>query len=161
MAVSQLLDGHNNIILELFAPISVQLVDLLILLDDELLQVRHERLGCLSVLLRLHPIVLGLLRAVFLALITMRFLLLLRRENSWRRQYFVKVLELLACLLLVLISDKVAIDLRHVREAVHDERTQQNGVRNFVALDRQGRQALERLQLRNLNETVDVVVLEE
>lgn len=71
------------------------------------------------------------------------------------------MLELLPRLLLVLISHKVTIDLGHVRETVHDERAQKNRVRNFVALDGQRREALQRLQLGDLNEAVDVVVLEE
>ena len=91
----------------------------------------------------------------------MRLLLLLWREDGRRRQNLVKVLELLSRLLLVLIRNQVTIDLRDVREAVHDERTEQHSIRNFVALDRQGGQALQSLQFRNLNETVDVVVLEQ
>ena len=42
LTVGQLLDGDNDIVLELVAPVRVQLVNLLILLDDVLLQVGHE-----------------------------------------------------------------------------------------------------------------------
>lgn len=78
LTVRQLLDGDNNVVLELVSPVRVQLVDLLVLLDDELLQVGHESLGRLSVLLRLQPVVLGLLGAILFALVAVRLFLLLR-----------------------------------------------------------------------------------
>ena len=71
------------------------------------------------------------------------------------------MLELLAGPLLVSVRNALAVDLGHVGEAVDDERAQENRVRHFVALDREAGQRLQRLQLRDLDEAVDVVVLEE
>ena len=70
------------------------------------------------------------------------------------------MLELLAGPLLVSVRNALAVDLGHVGEAVDDERAQEHRVRHFVALDREAGQRLQRLQLRDLDEAVDVVVLE-
>lgn len=115
----------DDVVLELVAPDRVQLVDLLVLPDDELSQVVHKRLRGFSVLFRLQSVVLCLLRSVLLGLLAaVSALLLLRREDRRCGQDLVKVLELLACPLLISVGDALAVDLRHVGEAVDDERAQ-------------------------------------
>jgi len=71
------------------------------------------------------------------------------------------VLELLSCSLLVAICDGLVVDFDHVGESVHDESSQQHGVAHLILFNRQTNQIRQRLQLADLNETVDVVVLEE
>ena len=119
----------NDVVFELIAPNLVDLVNLLVLPDDERRQVLHKRLSGLGVLLRLQPIVLGLLRPVLLRLLVpVGALLLLRRENGRCGQDLVEVLELLARPLLVGVSNALAVNLSHIREAVNDERTQEDRV---------------------------------
>lgn len=71
------------------------------------------------------------------------------------------MLELLASTLLVTIRNSLVIDLYDVRESVDNECSQKYSVRNFVLLNRQTHQIGKRLKFRDLDETVDVVVLEE
>ena len=71
------------------------------------------------------------------------------------------MLELLAGALLVTVGDGPVVNFFDVGEAVHDERAEQNRIRNFISLDRKTHQAGQSLQLWNLDEAVDVIVLEE
>lgn len=71
------------------------------------------------------------------------------------------MLELLASPLLVTIAHRPVVDLFDVREAVDDERAEEHRVRDLVSLDRQAHQTGQRLQLRNLDEAVNVIVLKE
>ena len=70
-----------------------------------------------------------------------------RAENRWCRQNLVEVLELLAGALLVTVGDGPVVNFFDVGEAVHDERAEQNRIRNFISLDRKTHQAGQRLQL--------------
>ena len=70
------------------------------------------------------------------------------------------MLELLASPLLIAVRYCFVIDFNHIREAVHNECTQEDCVRNFVFLYRQAHQICERFQFGYLNETVYIVVLE-
>jgi hypothetical protein len=83
------------------------------------------------------------------------------REDGWCRKDLVKVLELLACTLLVAISHCLVVDLHNVGEAVHDKCSKQHCVGHFVLLDRQAHETRKSLKLRDLNEAVNVVILEE
>ena len=71
------------------------------------------------------------------------------------------MLELLASTLLVTIRNCFVIDLYDVRESVDNESSEKHSVRHFVLLNRQTHQIGKCLKFRNLDETVDVVVLEE
>lgn len=91
----------------------------------------------------------------------MRLLLNFGRENSWCRQNLIEMLELLTCLLLIRVRHRISINLCHIWESINNESSQENCIRNFVVLDGQRCQTLEGLQLGDLNETVDVIVLEQ
>ena len=71
------------------------------------------------------------------------------------------MLELLPCPVLVRVADGLAVDFIDVWETVDDEGTEENGVRNLVVLNSQASKCLQSLQLRDLYETIDVVILED
>ena len=71
------------------------------------------------------------------------------------------MLKLLPCTLLITVGNRPVVDFLHVWEAVDNEGAQEHGVADFIALDRQTHQVGQGLQLRDLNEAVDVVILEE
>jgi len=116
----------------------------------------HELLGSFSVLLRLLPG--GLL---LVPLFGRGRLLAGRRKDCWRRQDLVKVLELLASALSVLVRDVGPIDSDNVGEAVHNKYTHQGSLRDFVVSDVHRLKGLKSFQFRHLNKAVDVVVLEQ
>lgn len=147
--------------LELLAPDLVQLVYLLVLVDRKLCHVAHERLGCFGVFLGLKSVVLDLLLAVFFRLVTMAFVLYFGREYCWCRQDLVEVLELLPGLVFVRVCHGYSIDLVDIWEPIHDECPQEHCIRDLVAFNAETAQTLQGLQFRNLDETVDVVVLEQ
>ena len=90
----------------------------------------------------------------------MRLLLNLGRKDRGRQKDFVEMLELLPCLLFIRIRHRITIYLSDIRESIHNECPEEDGVRYLVALDRERCQALERFKFRNLNETVNIVILE-
>lgn len=71
------------------------------------------------------------------------------------------MLELLPCLLFIRICDSFLIDFCHIREPIHDESPQKHGVGHFIIFNRKGGETLQCLQLGNLDETIDIVVLEQ
>ena len=71
------------------------------------------------------------------------------------------MLELLAGPLFVTIGDGSVIDLLDIWETVDDKSAEKDGVRHLVPLNWQAHETGQRLQLRYLNEAVNVVVLEE
>ena len=71
------------------------------------------------------------------------------------------MLELLAGPLLVTVGNSFVIDLHNVWETVDNEGAKKYSVRNFVLLNRETHQIGKSFKLRYLDETVDVVVLEE
>ena len=71
------------------------------------------------------------------------------------------MLELLPGALLVRVSHRLVVDFNHVRKSVDDESAEQHGVAHLVLFDGQTYQARQCFELRNLDERVNVVVLEE
>ena len=71
------------------------------------------------------------------------------------------MLKLLPRTLLITVGNRPVVDFLDVWETVDDEGAQEHGVRDLIALDRQTHQVGQRLQLRDLDEAVDVVILEE
>ena len=78
-------------------------------------------MGGLSVLFGDHALVFDGGLAVLLAFLLVSALARHWAENSRRRQYLVKVLELLTSALFVTVADGSIVDLLHVREAVNDK----------------------------------------
>lgn len=146
--------------MELFSPNTIEFVDFLVLCNAKLGEIADETLGSLGIFLCLQSIILDLLLAIFLALVGMRLLLNLGREDGRRRQDFIEVLELLSGLLLVGVGDLLLVDFGHVGEPIDNEGSKKHCIRYLVALDGKGCEALEGLQLGNLNETIDIIVLE-
>ena len=156
----QLLNRINNDLLELFTPNGIQLINFLILSNSKLRQIPNKALSSFSILFGLKSIVFDLQLPILLTLITMGLLLNFWREDCWGGEDFVKVLELLPRLLLVGICNLIAVDFRNIWKSVDNERSEEYGVGDFVVFDGQGGEALEGFQFRNLNETVNIVVLE-
>jgi len=77
----------------------------LVLVYGVLCQVSYNCLSCLSVFLSLQSIVFNLVLSVLFAVIPMILFLDFRREDGWRGQNFIEVLELLPSLMLVRITD--------------------------------------------------------
>lgn len=70
------------------------------------------------------------------------------------------MLELLASTLLVCVCHLLIVDLRNVGESVHDEGPHQGRLTHFIRFNIQVLQRLQGLQFRNLDKTVNIVVLE-
>jgi len=62
--------------------------------------------------------------------------------------------------LLVRVVHLLLVYLGQVGESIHDESSEKHRVRHLIVLDRERIEALERFQLRNLNEAINIVVLE-
>lgn len=71
------------------------------------------------------------------------------------------MLELLPSPLLVTVRNCAVVDLLHVGEAVDNKCAEEHRVAHLVPLDGQTNQIGEGLELGYLNETVNVVILEE
>ena len=71
------------------------------------------------------------------------------------------MLELLASTLLVTIRNSFVIDLDDIRESVDNEGPEKDSVGNFVLLNWQTHQIGKCFKFWDLDETVDVVILEE
>lgn len=100
-------------------------------------QPRNEILRGFSVLFCDHALIFDRLLTVFLALLLVATLTRHRAEDSRCGEDLIEVLELLAGALLVAIAHGLVVDFLNVGEAVDDESSQQNRVRNFVSLDRE------------------------
>ena len=159
--IAEFLNCSNNDLLELISPDWVELIDLLVLLNSILGKVTYETLGRLSILFGLKSIVFHLLLSIFLRFVSMRFLLNLWRKNCWSWQNFVKMLKLLPCFMLIRVADSLSINFSNIRESVDNECSEQYCVRNFIILNWQTCKSLQSLQFRYLNETVNVVILEQ
>ena len=128
--------------------------------DDLLGEVADEALSCLSVLLGLKPIVLKLLLSVFLALVSVGLVLYFGRENRRCRKDLIEVLELLSGALLIRVSYCFAVDFCHIRESVNYKCSEEHGVGHLIIFDRDGGKRLESLELRDLDEAINVVIRE-
>ena len=117
-------------------------------------------MSCFGVFLGLKSCILDLLGSVLLALISMALFLNFWTKNGWCAQNLVEVLELLACFVLIRVANRLAINLSYIRESIHNEGSEEHSVRDFIILNTQTGQALKCLKLRNLNETVNVIILE-
>ena len=71
------------------------------------------------------------------------------------------MLELLTCPLFIAIRHWSVIDLINIWEPIDDESTQKHSIGYLVTFNRQTGQVCKCLKFRDLNKTVDVVVLEE
>ena len=71
------------------------------------------------------------------------------------------MLELLPGFVLVRICHLLTIDLCYVWETIDDEGTQEDRIGDLIVFDGKRVQCLEGLKLRDLNEAVDIVILEE
>ena len=160
-AVGELLHGAVDDLLKLVAPDRVELVDFLVLVDSVLREVANEWLGCFSIFLGLQPIVLDLLLPVLLALVTVTLLLDFGWKDCWSREDLVEVLELLPCFVLIRVGHGLSIDLVDIRKPIHNEGPQQYSIRHLIVLYWEWVQRLKRFKLRDLDETIDVVVLEQ
>jgi len=157
--------GHCPIqyLQERIFPDVVQFIHLLVSHDAGLGDVVDEVLGGFSVLFGIDPGGLGLRVAVFLALILVVVLL---GERFWGEDVgggedLIEVLELLAGFLAVRVGDGLGVDLIDVGEPVDNEGAHQDGVGDLIAVDADGGERGEDLQLGNLDEAVDVVVGED
>ena len=154
--------GYGRIydLLEGILPNLVEFLQLLIPHYAVTVQVGYEVLTGLCVFLGHQSLLLDMRLSILLRF----FVVALTgdgRENSRRRQDLVEVLELLTSSLLVTISHWSIIDLVDIGESVDNKGTKEHRIWNFIAFNWQTGQIGECLQLGNLNETVDVVVLEE
>lgn len=73
-------------------------------------------------------------------------------EYGRRRKYFIEVLELLSCPLLVRVGHCLLIDQSHIREPIHDKCPHHACLGHFILVDVDCSKVGQGLQLRNLDE---------
>ena len=145
LRIGQFLDCLINHSLEWVFPHVVKFFKFLIPSDTVLSHVRDEILTCLGILFCLDSLWFNSRLSIFFWLFCITCLTCNWRENCGSWENFVKVLELLASSLLITIRYGFVIDFNYIWEAVHNECTQENCVRNFVFLYGQAHQICERL----------------
>ena len=71
---------------------------------------------------------------------------------------FVKVLEDLLSLELLYLCNPLPVYLKYIRESINYVASTENTFRNIIIENLQGSKSLDLFKLRNLDETVDVVI---
>ena len=144
LRIGQFLDCLINHSLEWIFPHVIELFKFLIPSDAVLSHVCDEILTCFSILFCLDSLWFNSRLSILFWLFCISCLTCYWRENRGGWKNFVKVLELLASPLLIAVRYCFVIDFNHIREAVHNECTQEDCVRNFVFLYGQAHQICER-----------------